>query len=166
MGETGFVTQEKQLVPVYHKTNVLGLQKFLRGKLPTWANNGSFVEYIWKNYGKKTVFEGIKSFVPQKNLKQNSDPDYYNKEVKRLKINVRRVYNRRKSGEHYHEELKRLSKKLLTAKRNAQEKLLSSILQNEAKSWLEFYRFVNRRKGNREIFRRSKIVMEGLSLTP
>jgi hypothetical protein len=39
--ETGFVTQEKQLVPVYHKTNVLGLQKFLRDKLPTWANNGS-----------------------------------------------------------------------------------------------------------------------------
>jgi len=27
---------------------------------------------------------------------------------------------------------------------------LSSVLQNEGKSWLEFYRFVNRRKGNRE----------------
>ena len=27
---------------------------------------------------------------------------------------------------------------------------MNFILQNEAKSWLEFYRFVNRRKGNRE----------------
>jgi hypothetical protein len=41
---------------------------------------------------------------------------------------------RRKLGEHYHEELKRLSKKLLTAKRNAQEKFFSSVLKNEAKS--------------------------------
>jgi hypothetical protein len=38
----------------------------------------------------------------------------------------------------------------LTAKRNAQEKFLSSVLQNEGKSWSEFYRFVNRHKGNRE----------------
>jgi hypothetical protein len=128
---------------------VLGLQKFLRDKLPTWANNGSCVEDIWKNF-KDIVFEGIKSSVPKKNLKQNSDPEYYNKEVKRLKIKVRRAYNRRKLGEHYREELKRLSKNLLTAKRNAQEKFLSSVLKNEAKSWSEFYRFVNRRKGNRE----------------
>jgi len=27
---------------------------------------------------------------------------------------------------------------------------LSSVLQNEGKSWSEFYRFVNRRKGNKE----------------
>jgi len=52
-------------------------------------------------------------------------------------------------GEHYQAELKRLSKKLLTAKRNAQETLLGSVLQNEGKSWSEFYRFVNSRKGNR-----------------
>jgi len=45
--------------------------------------------------------------------------------------------------------LKRLPKKLLTTKRNAQETLLSSVLQNEGKSWSGFYRFVNRRKGNR-----------------
>jgi hypothetical protein len=87
------------------------------------------MEDIWKNF-KDIVFEGIKNFVPQKNLKQNSDLEYYNKEVKRLKIKVRRAYNRRKLVEHYHEELKRLSKKLLTTKRNAQEKFLSSVLQN------------------------------------
>ena len=44
--EKGFVSQEKRLVPAYHKTNVLGLQQFLRDKLPTWSNNGRCVEDI------------------------------------------------------------------------------------------------------------------------
>ena len=39
---------------------------------------------------------------------------------------------------------------MLTAKREARETFLSSILQDEGKSWSEFYKFVNRRKGNRE----------------
>jgi len=144
--EKGFVTQEKRLVPAYHKTNVLGLQQFLRDKLPIWANNGSCVEDIRKNF-KDIVFEGVERFVPHKILKPNPDPEY-NKEVKRIKVKVRRAHNRRKLGEHYQAELKRLSKKLLAAERNAQEIFLSSVLQNEGKSWLEFYRFVNRRKGN------------------
>jgi hypothetical protein len=70
--------------------------------------------------------------------------------VKRLKVKIRRAYNRRKLGEHYQAELKRLSEKLLTAKRNAQETFLRSVLRNEGKCWLEFYRYVKRRKGNRE----------------
>ena len=88
--EKGFVTQEKRLVPAYHKTNVLGLQQFLRDKLPTWSNNGSCVEDIWKNF-KSIVFEGIEHFVPHKILKPNPDPEYYNNELKRLKVKVRRA---------------------------------------------------------------------------
>jgi hypothetical protein len=72
--EKGFVTQEKGLVPAYHKTNMLGLQQFLRDKLPTWTNNGSCVEDIWKNF-KDIVFEGIERFVPHKILKLNPDPE-------------------------------------------------------------------------------------------
>jgi len=143
------VTQEKRLGPTYNKANVLELQQFLRDKLPTWLKNGSCVEDIWKNF-KGIVFEGIERFVPHKILKPNPDPECYNKEVKRLKVKVRRAHNTRKLDENYQAELKRLSKKLLTAKRNAQEIFLSSVLQSEGKSWSEFYRFVNRRKGNRE----------------
>jgi hypothetical protein len=88
---------------------------------------------IWKNF-KDIVFEGIKHFVPHKILKLNQDSEYYNKAVNRLKVKVRRAYNRRKLGGHYQVELKRLSKKLLTAKRNAQKTSLSSVLQNEDKS--------------------------------
>ena len=70
--------------------------------------------------------------------------------MKRLIVKVRKAYNRRILGEHYKAKLKRLSKKMLTAKRNTQEIFLSSVLQSEGKSWSEFYRFVNRPKGKRE----------------
>jgi hypothetical protein len=70
--------------------------------------------------------------------------------VKRLKVKVRRAYNRRKLGDHYQQELKRLSQKLLSAKRNAQETFLRALLQSEGKSRAEFYRYAKRRKGNRE----------------
>jgi hypothetical protein len=39
---------------------------------------------LLKNF-KGIVFEGIERFVPHKILKPNPDPEYYNKEVKRLK---------------------------------------------------------------------------------
>jgi hypothetical protein len=62
-------TQEKRFLPVYHKTNVLGLQNFLRDKLPIWANNGSCIEDMWKIF-KDIVFESIERFVLHKILKK------------------------------------------------------------------------------------------------
>jgi hypothetical protein len=55
----------------------------------------------------------------------------YNGQVKRLKVKVRRIYNRRKLGEHFQTDLKRLSRQLLAAKIKAQETYLPSISQNE-----------------------------------
>jgi len=43
-------------------------------------------------------------------LRKNSDPEYYNKEIKLLKSEVRKAHNRRKLGVYYLEELKQLSK--------------------------------------------------------
>jgi signal peptidase I len=65
-------------------------------------------------------------------------------------VKVRKAYNRRILGHQYQEELKRLSKQLLLAKRKAQESLLRYILKNEGKIWVEFYKYVKRRKGNKE----------------
>jgi hypothetical protein len=48
--------------------------------------------------------------VPHKILLKNSDPECYNKEIKRLKSKVRKAFNRRKLGAHDKEELKELSK--------------------------------------------------------
>jgi hypothetical protein len=108
---------------VYNKTDVLGLQTFLRDKFAVWASNGSCVYEIWNNF-KNIVYEYIERFFPRKILRKNSDPVYYNKEIKRLKSPVRKAYNRRKLGVHYVEELKHLSNQPLAAKKSAQETFL------------------------------------------
>jgi len=64
----------ERIVPVYHKTDVLGLQAFLRENFNLWAGNGSCVEDIWKSY-KDIIFEGIKRYVPQKILSKIPDPE-------------------------------------------------------------------------------------------
>jgi hypothetical protein len=93
--ESGYEPQVERVVPVYNKTYVLGLKNFLRDKFAIWASNGSCVEEIWNNF-KTIVYECIERFVPRKTLRKNSDPEYYNKEIKRLKSKVRKAYNRRK----------------------------------------------------------------------
>jgi len=89
--------QVERVVPVYNKTDVSRLQNFLRDKFVVWASNGSNVEEKWNNF-KNIVHESIERFVPHKTLRNNSDPEYYNKEIKRLKSKVRKEYNRRKLG--------------------------------------------------------------------
>ena len=76
--------QVERIVLIYNKTDVLGLQTFLRDKFPVWASNGSSVEEIWNNYN-NIVYENIERFVPHKILRKNYDPEYYIKEIKRLK---------------------------------------------------------------------------------
>jgi hypothetical protein len=107
------------------------------------------VEEIWNKF-KNPVYECTERFVPRKILRKNSDPEYYNREIKRLKPKVRKAYNKRKLEVHYAEELKQLSKQLLAAKKSAQETFLKSILSKEGKCWYDFYKYVKRRKGNRE----------------
>jgi hypothetical protein len=111
-GEKCREPQAERLVPVYHKTNVSGLHSFLRDEFPSWESNGSCVEDIWKRF-KEIVFESIDRFVPYKIMRKNPDPEYYKKEVKRLKAKVRRVYNKRTLDERYKVELNTLSKQLL-----------------------------------------------------
>ena len=133
---------------MYNKTDVLGLQTFLRDKFAVWASNGSYVEEIW-NYFKNRVYKCIERFVPHKTVRKKFGPEYY-KEIKQLTSKVTKAYNRRKLGVHYLEELKQLSKQLLAAKKSAQEAFLKTILSKERKCWSEFYKYVRRRKGNRK----------------
>jgi len=58
----------------------------------------------------------------------NPDPEYYNREVKRLKVKVRGACNR----------------KIWRAFPSG------SVLNNEGKCWAGFYKYLKRRKGNRE----------------
>ena len=67
-----------------------------------------------------------------------------------LKVKARKMYNKRKFGQPYKADLKRLSTEFLVAKKKAQETFLRSVLQNEGRCWTEFYKYVKRRKGTRE----------------
>ena len=51
-------------------------------------------------------------------------------------------------------------------KRNAQETFLSTLLQNESKSWSQFYKFLNRLKGKRENIPATKDHNGGLITDP
>ena len=109
-GENCREPKVERIVPVYHKTDVLGLQDFLRGKFKLWAGNCSCVEEIRRSC-KGIIFKDIKCYIPKKKiLSKNPCPEYYNKEVKQLKVKVRKIYNKRKFGQPYLADLKRLSK--------------------------------------------------------
>ena len=63
-------TQEKRFIPVYRKTKALRLHNFLRDKLPTWTNNGSCVQDIWKNF-KDIIFMASNVLFRTKMWNQN-----------------------------------------------------------------------------------------------
>ena len=124
--------QPERFIPVYNRTDVVGLQTFLRDRFLEWAGHGSSVELILNNF-KSIIQECVKCFVPHELLKTNSDLEYYTKGIKRMKIKVRKAYNRRKLGTHHMEKLNKLSKSLLAAKKQSQETYLKSILRKEGK---------------------------------
>jgi len=62
--------------------------------------------------------------VSKKILITNPNPEYYNKQVKQLKVKARKMYNKRIFGQNYQADLKQLSKELLVAKKKTQETFL------------------------------------------
>ena len=77
---------------------------------------------------------------------KNPDPEYYNKEVKQLKVKVRKMCNKRKFGQPYQANMKQL----LVAKKKAHETFSCLVIQNEGRCWIEFFKYVKWQKGNRE----------------
>jgi len=72
------------------------------------------------------------------------------------------MYNKRKFGQPYQVEQKRLYKELLVVKKKAQETFLGSVLQNLGTCWTEFYIYVKLLKKIRKIFLRSRHIMASL----
>jgi hypothetical protein len=61
-------TKVERIVPVYHETDVLGLQTFLLETFHMWAGNGNCLEEIRMSY-KDIIFDCIKRYVPKKLLR-------------------------------------------------------------------------------------------------
>jgi len=66
--------QVERVVPVYNKTNVSGLQTFLRDKFVVWASNGSNVEEIWNNLKIYSIRE-YRTFCTTKHLEKIRTPN-------------------------------------------------------------------------------------------
>jgi hypothetical protein len=66
--------QVERTVPVYNKTDVVGLLTFLRDKLVGWASKGSSGEEIWVNVN-NIVYESIELFVSHKILRKTRTPN-------------------------------------------------------------------------------------------
>jgi hypothetical protein len=116
-----------------------------------------------KSFGADKIFEGIKRYVPQKNLSKIPGLEYYNKEIKRLMAKVRKINNKRKFGQPYQAELKRLFKELLAAKKKAQVTFLRSVLKTKANAGESSCTSVlNVVKEIEKIFRRSRTIMASL----
>jgi hypothetical protein len=58
-------------VPVYHKSNTMGLQTFLWGKFAIWAGNSGCVEEVWNNF-KSIILQGNERFIPHRMLRKNA----------------------------------------------------------------------------------------------
>ena len=112
----------------------------------------------WKSY-KDIIFEGIKRYVPRKILGKNPDTEYYNKEVKRLIVKVRKMYDKRKLGQPYQRELKRLSKELLAAKKKAQKHFYVRSYKTKADARQSSTSMSNVVKETEKTFRRSRTIM-------
>jgi len=70
--ETCTEPQVERVVPVYNKTDVSGLQTFLRDKFVVLVTNGSSVEEILNNF-KNRGHESIERFVPHKTFCASQD---------------------------------------------------------------------------------------------
>jgi len=105
------------------------------------------------------IFEGIKRSVTQKIQIKISDSECYNMKVKRLKVTVRKMYSKRKYGQHNQGDLKRLSKELLAVEKKAQKTFLRSVLQNECTCCTEFHKYINDIMETETTFRRSSPII-------
>jgi len=127
-------------------------------KFKLWAGNGSCVEEIWKSY-KDIIFEVIKRYVPQQILSKNPDPECYNKEVKRIEVKVRKMYNKREFGQPYKAELKGLSKDLLMQRRRLRKYFYIRFYKKKIDAWQSSISMLYDVKEIEKIFRRSRHVM-------
>lgn len=77
------------------------------------------MEIIWKNF-KQILGEARQRFIPFKTVKRNSDPEYYNAKIRRMKRKMRRAYNDRHRSETHLMKFYNLFKELETKKKIAQ----------------------------------------------
>ena len=129
----------------YSKVDLPGITSFLQESFHEWSTQQGDINNYWTSF--KTLLDLARTrYIPQRRLRRNGDPVYYNKEVKALKIKCRKAYPERRSKQ---EEFKNLVKKLNEAKKAALKVHMQSLLNIDGPgNWSKFYKHVNSKKGN------------------
>ncbi len=131
------------------KANTEGLHHYLREQYDRFLTIDGGMDEIWKAF-KNILDNALQTFVPCKFLKSNSDPEYYNAKIRRMKRKTRKAFNNRHRSETDRIHFRNCSKELEREKKIAQEIFLKHILDGEGNNWSGFYKYVRRRRGNKE----------------
>jgi hypothetical protein len=118
---------------LYTKANLEGFRNHLHDKFAVWASSTGTIDDSFK----AILFEARELYVPNKLVKHNSDPLYYNKHVRNLKARCRREYNKHTSSSNKY---KSLRAELNKGKSNAYEQHILKICNsNKNDCWKQFY---------------------------
>ena len=82
---------------LYKKADVGAFQNFLRENYGEWASKGATVEEVWNGF-KSILNYAVDRYVPSKHTKENGDPEYYNKTIRKLKIRARKLHKYKNQG--------------------------------------------------------------------
>jgi Reverse transcriptase (RNA-dependent DNA polymerase)/Endonuclease-reverse transcriptase len=132
-------TQERKIFN-YNRADQVGIMTRLEERLKDFIMLPGNINEKWQLY-KEIMTEIQKDFIPEKTMRENRDPAYYNKEVKTLKRKARRIYNKYKRNKKKTSELENVRNELEEAKSRALDSYLTEIMDenNQKKSWNKMY---------------------------
>lgn len=135
----------------YYKKAVAGnIRKAFEETFEPWNNfvRKDNIDEIWISF-RKLCDDIRQEYVPSKVVTENSDPPFYDKNVKRLKRKCRKLHNNRKNGCDV-EDLKLIRKELNKAKSKAKERFMEKMFDESDMqgSWNRMYRYIGGQKGH------------------
>jgi hypothetical protein len=106
------------------------------------------IDEMWISF-RKLCDDIRREYVPSKVVNQNSDPPFYDKNVKRLKRKCRKLHNNRKNAMDV-ENLKLMRTELDKAKIKAKERFMEGMFDESdlQGSWNKMYRYVGGQRGH------------------
>lgn len=140
--------QPKRIIWAYQKADVIGINTFMSEAFQEWKLAPGNIETFWSNF-KSLLEEARGKYVPQRVLKNNHDPLYYNAEIRRLKKKCRVAYKTRKTNE---VKFKEAIKALNIEKKKALHDHMASLVDKDRKdNWKNFYSHIKHVKGSNNI---------------
>ena len=122
------LNKRERVVKQYHMVDQVALNEFLQLNFQQWVSGSNDIDSLWEGF-KNVIQKCEMEFVPSKRIK-TSDPPYYNREIRRLKKKCREEHNKIRRGKGNREHFRDLNKRLLEAKKTAQNNMLGNLVHS------------------------------------